>query len=67
MKFMKLDLNQAYQQLPLHPDSKKYVVIVTHKGLHQYTQLLYGISSSSGIIQKEMDNLLMAYQDFSFI
>ena len=57
-KFTKLDLSQAYQQLPLHPDSRKYVVINTHKGLFQYTRLPYGISSAPGIFQKEMDNLL---------
>ena len=58
-KFTKLDLSQAYQQLPLHPDSRKYVVIATHKGLHQYTRLPYGFSSAPGIFQKEMDNLLV--------
>ena len=58
-KFTKLDLSQAYQQLPLHPDSRKYVVINTHKGLFQYTRLPYGISSAPGIFQKEMDNLLV--------
>ena len=57
-KFTKLDLSQAYQQLPLHPDSRKYVVVNTHKGLFQYTRLPYGISSAPGIFQKEMDNLL---------
>ena len=31
--FSKLDLSQAYQQLPLEEDSKKYVVINTHWGL----------------------------------
>ena len=59
-KFTKLDLSQAYQQLPLHPDSRKYVVINTHKGLFQYTRLPFGISSAPGIFQKEMDNLLVA-------
>jgi len=38
-KFTKLDLSQAYQQSPLHPDSRKYVVINTQKGLFQYTRL----------------------------
>ena len=57
-KFTKLDLSQAYQQLSLHPDSRKYVVINTHKGLFRYTRLPYGISSAPGIFQKEMDNLL---------
>ena len=42
--FTKLDLSQAYQQLPLHPESRKYVVINTHKGLFQYTRLPFGIS-----------------------
>ena len=57
-KFTKLDLSQAYQQLSLHPDSRKYVVINTQKGLFRYTRLPYGISSAPGIFQKEMDNLL---------
>ena len=26
-RFTKLDLSQAYQQIPLHPDSRKYVVV----------------------------------------
>ena len=34
------------------------MAIATHKGLHQYTRLPYGISSAPGIIQKEMNNLL---------
>ena len=42
----------------MHLDSRKYVVINTHKGLLQYTCLPCGISSAPGIFQKEMDNLL---------
>lgn len=37
--FSKLDLAHAYQQIPLHEDSKQYVVINTHKGLYQYNRL----------------------------
>ena len=59
-KFTKLDLIQAYQRLPLHTDSRKYVVINMHKGLvvSVYPVALCGISSAPGIFQKEMDNLL---------
>ena len=51
--FSKLDLSQAYQQLPLDEESKNYVVINTHKGLFRYTRLLFGISSAPGIFQSD--------------
>ena len=35
--FSKIDLSQAYQQVPLDEKSKKYVVINTSKGLFRYT------------------------------
>ena len=57
-KFTKLDLSQAYQQLPLDDDSKKYTTINTHRGLFQYNRLPYGISSAPGIFQRTMENLL---------
>ncbi len=49
--FTKLDLNQAYLQLPLDAESKNYVVVNTHKGLFRYTRLPYGIASAPGIFQ----------------
>ena len=56
--FSKLDLSQAYQQLPLEEDSKKYVVINTHWGLFQYTRLPFGISSAPGIFQRVIESIL---------
>ena len=56
--FTKLDLSQAYQQLQLDADSRKYVVINTHKGLFRFTRLPYGVSSAPGIFQKAMESLL---------
>lgn len=56
--FTKLDLSQAYQQLPLDDQSKQYVVINTPKGLFRYTRLPYGISSAPGIFQRVMDTIL---------
>lgn len=55
--FSKIDFSQAYNQIELD-DSKKYTVINTHRGLFQYNRLVYGLSSSVGIFQRIMTNLL---------
>ena len=44
--FTKLDMSQAYQQLLLDEDSKKCVVINTHRDLFRYNRLPFGISSA---------------------
>ena len=57
-KFSKLDLAHAYMQLPLHPDSKKFVTINTQKGLYQYNRLPFGVSSAPAIFQRTMESIL---------
>ena len=56
--FTKLDMSQAYLQLQLDDESKKYVVVNTHKGLFQYNRLPFGVSSAPGIFQRTMESLL---------
>ena len=46
--FSSLDMSQAYQQLPLDDETKKLVVINTHKGLFAYNCLPFGVSSAPG-------------------
>ncbi|KAG6438833.1 hypothetical protein O3G_MSEX000260 [Manduca sexta] len=55
--FSKIDLSQSYNQIELD-DSKKYTVINTHRGLFIYNRLVFGLSSSPGIFQRIMTNLL---------
>ena len=54
----KLDLNSAYQQIPLAEESHKCVVINTHCGLFCYNRMPFGVSSVAGIFQCIMENLL---------
>ena len=56
--FSSLDMRHAYEQIPLDPDSRKYVTINTHRGLFTYRRLPYGISSAHAIFQHVMDALL---------
>ena len=56
--FTTLDMSQAYQQLELDDNSKKYVVINTHKGLYRYNRLPFGIASAPGIFQRVMESLV---------
>ena len=56
--FSKLDLAHTYQQIPLAEESKKFVVINTHKGLYRYNRLPFGISSATAIFQRMMEGIL---------
>ena len=56
--FSKLDLANAYQQVPLDSQSKQLVTINTHKGLYCYNRLPFGISAAPSIFQHTMENVL---------
>ena len=56
--FSKLDLSQAYLQLPVDEESKQYLTINTHQGLYVYNHLPFGVSSAPAIFQKLMDTVL---------
>ena len=57
-KFTKLDLAQAYLQLKVSEDSRKYLTVNTHRGLYHHTQLPFGIASAQAIFQRVMDSIL---------
>ena len=63
--FSKLDMSQAYFQLELENDSKRYVTVSTHKGLFQYNRLSFGVSSAPSIFQKCMETLLQGCKGVS--
>lgn len=56
--FSTLDLEHAYQQVPLAEAARKYTTVNTHKGLFQYQRLPFGIASAPGIFQRTMETIL---------
>ena len=63
--FTKLDMSNAYLQLPLSDESKPYVTINTHKGLFQFNRLPFGVSSAPAIFQRTMETLLRGLRGVS--
>lgn len=63
--FTKLDLSNAYLQLPLDPESKQYVTVNTLKGLFQFNRLPFGVASAPAIFQRYMDTLLQGLRGVS--
>ena len=47
--FSKLDLNQGYHQLFLHPDSRHITSFSTHIGLFRYKRLIFSINAAAAI------------------
>ena len=63
--FSKLDLANAYLQMPLDDESKQYVTINTHKGLFQYNRLPFGVASAPAIFQHHIETLLQGVDGVS--
>ncbi|XP_026527090.1 uncharacterized protein K02A2.6-like [Notechis scutatus] len=56
--FAKLDLAQAYQQLPVDVETAEAQTIVTHRGAFRCKRLQFGVSVAPGFFQSLMERLL---------
>ncbi|XP_011705923.1 PREDICTED: uncharacterized protein K02A2.6-like, partial [Wasmannia auropunctata] len=56
--FSKLDGSNAYHQMEVEKECKKFLVVNTHRGLYRYNVLPQGISSSPAIFQEFADKML---------
>ena len=56
--FSKLELSNAYLQLPIEEESKEFLAINTHKGLFKYNLLPFGVSPAPAIFHHCMETLL---------
>ena len=63
--FSKLDLANAYLQIPVEEGSREYLTINIHKGLFQYNRLPFGVASAPAIFQRAMETLLRGLKGVS--
>jgi hypothetical protein len=56
--FSQIDFSDAYLQVELDDDSKRFCNINTHRGVYEYQCLPFGVKSAPGIFQAIMDKML---------
>ncbi|KAJ8716473.1 hypothetical protein PYW07_003100 [Mythimna separata] len=67
MQFSKIDLSMAYNQFILTEDSQSLTCINTHRGLFNYTRLVFGLSSAPAVFQRAMECLLSGIDGIIFL
>ena len=63
--FSKIDLSEAYFQIPGVKNSSKPLCINTHRELYKFDRLVFGIKVAPAIFQQVMDTMLGGF-DFTF-
>ena len=63
--FSKIDLSEAYLQIPGEENSSKLLCINTHRVLYKFDRLAFGIKLAPAIFQQVMDIILGGF-DFTF-
>ena len=58
--FTKLDLADAYLQLEMGEESRRYLVFTTHKRLYRVNRLAFGLACAPAIFQSIIEQVLVA-------
>ena len=56
--FSKVDLSNAYLQIPVEEECSKLLCINTQRGLYKFERLAFGVKVASAIFQQVMDTML---------
>lgn len=56
-KFSRIDLRMAYMQFPVDKETGKLLTWNTERGLYRVLKMPFGLTCSTNIFQREMENL----------
>ena len=56
--FSKLDLNMAFHQVELHPESRDITTFAAPNGLYRYKRLLFGINMATEKFQQIVSHII---------
>lgn len=56
--FSKIDLNMAYHQVELHPDSREITTFAAPGGLYRYKRLVFGVNMASEKFQQNISQVI---------
>ena len=65
VKFSKLDLANAYNQIEVSEESREYFTIATHKGLFRHNRLVFGTTTAPAIWQNAIEKVFTRCQCIS--
>ena len=57
-RYSKIDLKEAFLQVPVDENSQHLLTINTHKGLFRCLYMMYGIASGPGFFQRTIEEIL---------
>jgi Reverse transcriptase (RNA-dependent DNA polymerase) len=56
--FSTMDCNSGYWQIPISEEDRDKMAFVTHKGLHRFTRMPFGLSNAPATFQRALDMIL---------
>lgn len=66
--FTKLDLSNAFYQIPMNEDDIKKTAVITSAGLFEFTRMPFGLRTASQTFQRQMDILFAGLNNvFTYI